>query len=454
MKTQKIFSRILDGLILLVFLLFLSSAGFQDKMTSGWYQQWFPNLNGSTIKDITFLDSLTGFAVTTTNSSVQAYILKTTNGGDNWNIIYTYVPPSVNSGFTRIQFPNNSNTGYTATNYFDFFKTTDGGLNWTYYSNQPTGAEDFCAINEDTLFYVYSGGFGGGVYRSIDGGINWTRIWTNGTSGNPDKIYMYDKNIGFTCNVASISKFRKTTDGGFNWFDINLTDAFLDIKLEDSLIGWKGSNSIQKTTDGGLTWFLQTPPNVSSFIIRSISVINKDTIWMGGTAYISVGGNYYGVLIKTTNGGTSWGYQIPNLAIVSRRYKNVNFINANNGWAYVDQGGVNDGIHTKVGGNDTTIYTSINNTSIEITDFRLFQNYPNPFNTRTVVSCQLSVVSNVSIKVYDVQGHELQTLVQGKLNSGVYEYIFNGNNLSSGIYFYSMIIDGKVVDTKKMLMIK
>ena len=128
MKLQKTLSRILDGLILLVFILFFSSAGFQDRNSSGWYQQFFPNLNGSSIKDITFLDSLTGFAVTTTNSSVQAYILKTTNGGDNWNIIHTYVPPSVNSGFTRIQFATDS-LGYASTNYFDIFKTMNSGLN-------------------------------------------------------------------------------------------------------------------------------------------------------------------------------------------------------------------------------------------------------------------------------------------------------------------------------------
>ena len=89
MKSTKVISRIIDVLILSVIAMYLISAGFRDSRTSGWYQQWFPNLNGSTIKDITFLDSLTGFAVTTTNSSLQAYILKTTNGGDNWNIVHT-----------------------------------------------------------------------------------------------------------------------------------------------------------------------------------------------------------------------------------------------------------------------------------------------------------------------------------------------------------------------------
>ncbi|MFA5010803.1 MAG: T9SS type A sorting domain-containing protein [Ignavibacteria bacterium] len=459
MKLQKTLSRVLDGLILLVFLLFLSSAGFHDSRTSGWYQQWFPNLNGGTIKDITFLDSLTGFAVTTTNSSVQAYILKTTNGGDNWDIIYTYIPPSVNSEFNRIQFVN-SNTGFTSTNYFDFFKTTDGGLNWTNHSNQPTGAEDFSAINKDTLFYVYSGGFGGGVYRSINGGINWTRIWTNGTSDNPDKIYMYDKNIGFSCVVSSISHFRKTTNGGFNWFEINPTDAFLDIKFVDTLTGWKGSNRIQKTTDGGLTWFLQTPPNVSSVIIRSISMINKDTVWLGGTSFVGVGSNYYGVLIKTTNGGTNWGYQIPNIAIHSRRYKNINFINSNNGWAYVDQEEFNDGIHTKVVGNDTTYYTGIKLVPNFVPEvFSLGQNYPNPFNPSTNIQFELKEPSHITLKVYDVQGREVKELVNGRWGTGRFIADFDATDFSTGVYFYKIIINGETTrqtfsETKRMVLIK
>ena len=452
MKTQKIFSRILDGLILLVFILFFSSAGFQDRNTSGWYQQWFPNLNGSTIKDITFLDSLMGFAVTNTNSSLQAYILKTTNGGDNWYINYTYSQSNINWYFVKIGFVD-SNTGY-AFGWSEMFRTTNGGNNWNTIVND-LYAYDVAIINKDTMLAVKSNGLTGGVYRSTNGGISWQYIWTNGTSGNPDKIYMYDKNLGFTCNVASISNLKKTTNGGFNWFDIDPADDFLDIKFVDTLTGWKGTNSIRKTTDGGITWFLQTKPNVSSFIVRSISIINKDSVWLGGDALKIFGNTYYGALCKTTNGGTNWGYQIPNMAVDSGMYEKVDFIDKNNGWAYINSTpGFNDGVHTKVGGHDTTVYTSINNTSIEITDYQLFQNYPNPFNSSTVIRYQVKANSNVSIKVYDIQGREVQTLVEKRLNPGVYEYFFDGGNLSSGIYFYSMIIDGKVLDTKKMLMIK
>ena len=62
---------------------FLIGFNFQGSRTGGWYQQWLPNLNGRSITDMTFLDSLTGYAVTDGNNSTTGYIIKTTNGGDN-----------------------------------------------------------------------------------------------------------------------------------------------------------------------------------------------------------------------------------------------------------------------------------------------------------------------------------------------------------------------------------
>ncbi len=451
MKTTKIFSRILDVLILLVFILFFASAGFQDKSTSGWYQQWFPNLNGSTIKDITFLDSLTGFAVTTSNSLLQEYILRTTNGGDNWSINYTFNTPSSNRYFFRV-IKVDSNTVY-AFSWTEMFKTTNRGNNWALITyDLPCG--DFAVLNKDTILGVSSGGFGGGVWRTTNGGLSWQNIWSNGGSGNPDKIYMYDRNMGFSCAISSISFLRKTTNGGFNWSDINITDDFLDMKFVDTLTGWKGTNSIKKTTDGGITWFQQASPNVLSFIVRSISIINKDSVWLGGDAYKIIGNTFYGALCKTTNGGTNWDYQIPNMAIDSGRYLNVNFIDTKYGWAYINETGFNDGVHTKVGGNDTTISGVNNNSTIELFNYQLFQNYPNPFNPTTTISYILNKSGNISIKVFDISGKEIEELVNKRQQAGSYKTTFNGSKHSSGIYFYSLIIDGKVIDTKKMMYVK
>jgi hypothetical protein len=56
--------------------------------------------------------------------------------------------------------------------------------------------------------------------------------------------------------------------------------------------------------------------------------------------------------------------------------------------------------------------------------------------------------------VFDIQGKELETPVNQKQNAGTYEVTFDGSKYSSGIYFYSLIVDGKLIDTKKMIMIK
>jgi len=86
--------------------------------------------------------------------------------------------------------------------------------------------------------------------------------------------------------------------------------------------------------------------------------------------------------------------------------------------------------------------------------YELNQNYPNPFNPNSVISYQLSVSSYISLKVYNVLGNEVKTLVNEKLNPGTYETKFDGSNLGSGIYFYKLFADGVVVDTKKMLLVK
>ena len=83
------------------------------------------------------------------------------------------------------------------------------------------------------------------------------------------------------------------------------------------------------------------------------------------------------------------------------------------------------------------------------------QNYPNPFNPVTNIRFTLpeSFEGNVSLKVYDVTGKEVSTLLNNFLNEGSYSVIFDGSKLSSGIYFYS-IKAGSYSDIKRMILIK
>jgi xylan 1,4-beta-xylosidase len=85
--------------------------------------------------------------------------------------------------------------------------------------------------------------------------------------------------------------------------------------------------------------------------------------------------------------------------------------------------------------------------------FELKQNFPNPFNPTTMIDYQLPKNSNVTLKVYDVLGREVSTLVNQKQGAGVYNVAFNANNLPSGVYFYR-VTAGSFSDTKKLLLLK
>lgn len=101
-----------------------------------------------------------------------------------------------------------------------------------------------------------------------------------------------------------------------------------------------------------------------------------------------------------------------------------------------------------------SIITNSNNNTSSITDFKLNQNYPNPFNPFTIISYQLPVISKVSIKVFNILGKETETLIDQTQNAGTYEVKFDGSDYPSGIYFYSLTINGYMIDKKVMVYIK
>ncbi len=86
-------------------------------------------------------------------------------------------------------------------------------------------------------------------------------------------------------------------------------------------------------------------------------------------------------------------------------------------------------------------------------EYRLEQNYPNPFNPSSFIRFQLPVVSNVLLKVYDVTGRDVRTLVNERMNAGSYEVVFDGTGYNSGVYFYQIRV-GSYNETRRMILIK
>jgi photosystem II stability/assembly factor-like uncharacterized protein len=422
-----------------------------------------PNLNGRQINDITFTDSLTGYAVTNRLSATDTtFILKTTNGGDNWFFAYA------DSGaiYTQVQFIN-VNTGFVAglkrigSPYY-YLKTTNSGANW-FYINAPfqVGADDIFALNEDTIWIATSSNPTGGVFFTSNGGANWIQQLSLGSS-NPARVYFFDGNLGFASRTTGQVLYR-TSNSGMNWTSNSTAGAFTDMYFANSLTGWKtgvagGPGSLRKTTDSGLNWFDQTMPsggNIVAPLIEKISGLNKDTIW-GAGAQIFTSLGIRGMINRTTDGGNTWLFQVPDSTYNNNTYNYLDFYNKLNGWAYLT---VPRGIHTTTGG-DPVWYTGIQSITGNIPkDFSLKQNYPNPFNPRTVIPFSLKQSAYVKLIAYEITGREVQKMVNSKLSAGEYEVDFMGKFTASGVYLYRMeVTDDKskqlYTETKKMILLK
>ncbi len=103
--------------------------------------------------------------------------------------------------------------------------------------------------------------------------------------------------------------------------------------------------------------------------------------------------------------------------------------------------------------------TGISNIPIPRLRFMLYQNYPNPFNPTTKIQYSIPIDCKVELKIYNIKGELVRTLVNEPQSAGYYKVIWNGkdyNNIpvSSGIYFYRLKVDDKVIDTKKCLLLK
>jgi hypothetical protein len=151
----------------------------------------------------------------------------------------------------------------------------------------------------------------------------------------------------------------------------------------------------------------------------------------------------YGKMFQSMDFGDTW-KELSTPVNIS--LNDVAFYGPEIGYAVGDSGTIlytsNGGV-TAVEGNQTNVPVS----------FELAQNFPNPFNPVTTIRYQLQKTGFVTLKVYDLIGREVATLVNEEKPAGRYEVKFDGTNLSSGIYFYR-IRAGNFIDTKKFVLLK
>ncbi|MCW9094671.1 MAG: T9SS type A sorting domain-containing protein, partial [Ignavibacteriaceae bacterium] len=155
----------------------------------------------------------------------------------------------------------------------------------------------------------------------------------------------------------------------------------------------------------------------------------------------------FGLILRTRDGGLTWQEQFSQ--VEANSLYSVCFVDTLNGWIVGEGGTI---IHTTDGGGVVNVKNEDDEFSIP-KEYFLSQNYPNPFNPSTTIRWQQPETGLVTLKIYDVLGNEIVTLVNEEKSVGIYEINWNANKLSSGIYFYQLKA-GSFSQTKKMILLK
>ncbi len=197
--------------------------------------------------------------------------------------------------------------------------------------------------------------------------------------------------------------------------------------------------TIAKTTNSGETWD-------TSFMGYSLG-LKKIQFFNTARGVCLADRGYY----ETSDGGNNWIMKVrPTITgIQTGQLWDMFFLDEETGWITDLNGSI---FSTK---NRISSIKEGQVSSGTINQFQLYQNYPNPFNPSTYITYKLSKISFVTIKIYNVLGKEVLTLINEEKEPGTYKINFNaGNyNLSSGIYFYRLVTT-EYTETKKMVLLK
>jgi hypothetical protein len=358
------------------------------------------------------------------------------------------------------------------------FRSTDNGTSWTAVNNGLDTNVLSLAISGTNLF----AGTYDGIFLSTNSGESWTEAGLTGVS-------VLSLAVSGTNLIAGSSSIFFSTNNGTSWTVAGTGfPGFLQTACYSLVVS--GTNSfatfgptyfipfrsgLMLSTNNGTSWTV-VDTSFTDSLVFSLAVLGTN-LFAGGV----------GVHLSTNN-GTTWtvdstgmGFTPVNSLAVSGTnvFAGTNgggvFLSTSNGtsWTAVNSGlpGGNSsftrsltlvGTYLFVVTDDGLVWrrplsemiTGIEDQSNEIpTQFILAQNYPNPFNPSTKIRFQVPNSSFVNLKVYDVLGNEVATLVNEERPVGSYEVDFNAAGLSSGIYFYT-INAGTFVETKKMILLK
>ncbi len=363
-------------------------------------------------------------------------------------------------------------------------RTIDGGNTWTSAGTVGSDIYALTALDENTALVAADGVTTARIFKTTNAGLTWmARDSVAGCFYNAIEMSTPTNGTALGDPIAGNWLVRRTTNGGNTWFNgavipWNPSETMWSncMMWYDSLHGWfyTTPSSIYRTTDGGSGWSRITPPTTPGPIwfnqlssglsgprLRSSDAggtwgLTSGTIPGTVTAlsgsiglqmfWASAGSDVY----YSSNEGDSWSTAAPfgytgSTALNHISMTHIGSITA--GWA-VGMGGTI--VRFIVGEDDVE-----ENPEQSPTEFSLAQNYPNPFNPTTTIQFTIPAGTHgrTSLRVYDVLGREVTTLVNDVRQAGRYQVPWDASTVASGVYFYRLEAGG-FVQQRKMLFIK
>jgi len=406
-----------------------------------WIQK--PSPTTKSLKRIQFVDTLYGWA-----AGDSGIVIHTTNSGQNWII--------QNTGFTGAiedMIFLNRNLGWCIGNDFFFtgskiLKTTNGGDNWQV-SVYPDTTVVFSTLYFRDSLTGFLSGYTGQIHKTTNGGATWFACRFDTLSCflylfPKTSISFFNSQTGYACGgVMDLQGIIwKTTDSGLNWFTyciapepIKRIKPLYPFKIISTGGDLEMGASIVQSLDGGNAWLYDTTRLFgigTALAFRTPSELwiplSIDTAW----ALSLDSGGYQKPWYKIST---------PNQTFIS----DAMFVTPAFAW-----GCGSEGVLVKY--NSDIISISENGNQLPDKS-ALFQNYPNPFNPSTTIEYYLAENSFVKITVYDLLGREIATLVNETKQPGKYSVSFDASDYASGVYFYKIAAD-EFVSFKKMLLLK
>jgi photosystem II stability/assembly factor-like uncharacterized protein len=402
------------------------------------FGQWLPasislETNWGSTTSIDASDSLT-IAI---SSSLGVY--RSTDGGVSWEDIFT---SQVDSGYSPMDISiTDSSHLWLACSDGSILATADGGAHWIVQILDST----FSSFMNYIEFFDSNSGVAMGdgfndiatILQTTDGGTHWSSVNSQAFGALSGDLWRRIDFIGnnngyFFESGISPQTLNKTTNGGLTWTPTTSQPPYIQVlKFYNQNIGLAiaDEGSIFRTLDGSVSW--QEYPTSHSGWGNDIEFAPSDPahVWMTDADQV-----YF-----SNDTGRTWTSQL------NTGGRDIVFPAAHRGWLIGDSGKLyytlNDGI------------TSIENKFSRQVEYFLYQNYPNPFNPSTKIRFSTPELQFVNLKIFDLLGREITTLINEEKSPGNYEVTFDADNLANGIYFYNLSA-GTYRETKKMILIK